>query len=254
MRHRLVSPPSNLALTNQRRFHFGEDVKPRWKGGLLDDLERLPRALAMHIFTNQFVADIVGANKLSWRTIGDWLLGLGALNRDAILPGALRDGRTYVNVMNAIEPGLVRLSEKELKSPALVYAALKHAMHRLNVHACGQNIADCIHWSVGPEWTQKDHLHFCQLLHMISGQRTLADVGSDDENYVRLQDLVEVRRADACFLKQMLALCEREQAMLLQRGPRGVCATSSVRHRSTTVRSLSSSRHPARNVATCTIA
>jgi len=148
--------------------------------------------MGVGVFANQFVADIVGADKLSWRAISDWLIGIGAIPRDAVVPGALASGLAYAHVLNVVEPGLVRLGEKERASPFLVYASLRQGMHRLNVHACGQNIADCIHWSLAPEWTSKDHLHFCALLHALSSTRMLGDAGSDDEEYVRLQDLIEV--------------------------------------------------------------
>jgi hypothetical protein len=161
------------------------------------------------VFSNKIVRDLVGGDKLSWRTISEWLAGLGALKHDAPVPQALADGLAYAHVLNAIEPGIARIGAKERKSSFLAYVALKQAMMRLGVHAGGQNIAECIHWSLAPEWTPQDHLHFCGLLHSLSGQRALGASGSDSENYVRLQDLIEVRAE----------LCADNSAM------RGTCAT-----------------------------
>jgi hypothetical protein len=141
-------------------------------------------------FTNDVVAAMVQGEKLSWRMISDWLVGMGAIARGAPVPQALANGLAYAHVLNAIEPGLVRLGDKERTSPFLVYSALKQAMLRLNVRACGQNIAECIHWSLAPEWTPKDHLHFCGLLRVLSGHR---DIGDSDDDGHYLHDLIEVR-------------------------------------------------------------
>ncbi|KAJ1621289.1 hypothetical protein T492DRAFT_1149752 [Pavlovales sp. CCMP2436] len=170
----------------------------------------------MGVFTNAVVADMVSAEKLSWRSISDWLRGIGAIERDAVLPAALGSGIAYVNAMNAIEPGLVRLSEKERRSPVLVYMGLKAGLIRLNVHACGQNIAECIHWSLAPEWTPKDHLSFAGLLRTLGGQRTLGDAGSDDENYVRLQDLIEPDERNALLRRRIDQLQLAHRALAAQ--------------------------------------